>query len=92
MANEVHNEKTGRRKCARPRSGKLTLAAAFVLTAVFGLLAADVDIDWKWDGSGRSVPAAQSVDEPAGILDTLFVTSSESTGGVMYCGLLLLFR
>jgi len=70
---------------------KTLAAGAAVLLGAFGLFA-EANLDWKWDGSARSVPAPAVTSASAFSFDSLFVTSAESAGGAVYLGLLLFIR
>lgn len=70
----------------------LPMVCAALLAGAFALQAAETDLVWKWDASKRTEPAKAVATGAQSFIDTLFVMSAESTGGVCYLGLLLVFK
>ena len=54
--------------------------------------AADTDIAWKWDVSGRTEPTPAVVAKAEPLVDTLFRMTVESEQGIVYVGLLMIMR
>ena len=70
----------------------LPKVCAALLAGALTLHAAETDLAWKWDASRRIEPAKAEATGAKSFIDTLFVMSAESTGGVCYLGLLLVFK
>lgn len=65
-----------------------------LLTGVIQLaaLAADTDVDWKWDTSGRTDPTPVVTAQVAPLVNTFFQMTTESEQGIIYVGLLMIVR
>lgn len=70
----------------------MPMICSALLAGALTLRAAETDLPWKWDASKRTEPAKAEATGAKSFIDTLFVMSAESTGGVCYLGLLLVFK
>ena len=68
------------------------IVGSFLIGAVFAAMAADVDVGWRWDASGRTEPTPVVVETASSLVETLFRTTAESEYGIIYVGLMVIVR